>query len=393
MPHIAEAKKRRRRKGNGRALYFDQFGGGNGKSFDSPAALEDLDSLIRDVGKGGVVYGLAGNYEAFKLKIRHGGARVVFVKRNKRPGVGRIIGDRTKWTKPDNPERITDVSDWNDGPNFIELRSGAGGLTFEGFQLERIRNGFYAKASLTGTSLVRCGGYNIQRFFDHPNSVSLKKTRFSNIRVIGFSKQCIRVRGNSSDWAINNFWLDSSRQDRDNFAKGIAIQGTAHGLKIANGVIQNCHSTIGSYFNGDGISSENQTHDISIEDVTCSGHTDGGFDLKSIGGVSLLRCNAFSNKKNYRFWDAHYNMRDCVSGSVKKRGGGGNTGHITTYSSARAPSVQINGLIVVEEGKGNVFMHGTNGSHIEVSGHSLSLSRNARLEKFEGGSSGTLILS
>jgi len=379
-------------------LFFDQNGGGDGSSFDSPAAYSDLNQLISDVGPGGTIYGKAGTYANENLVIKSGGARrnpvrIRFVEPDMKPGVGRIVGNRTAWTKPSNPETVTDVSGWNDGPDAIDLRSGSDWLVFSGFHFERVQHAFRAVDDHRGLTIIKCGGYNVRRFLEHPSNVSMKRVRLKHIDVVGFSKQCIRIRGNSANWIVQDFNLDSGRQDRDDFAMGFSIDGTAHNLKIRSGLIENCHSTLGSYWNGDGIVTEEENYNILIEDVACNGHTDAGFDLKSDRGVVLRRCSAADNKKNYRFWNAHYEMEDCTSGTVTKRGGGGNTGHITTYENNNAsPSVDINGLALVEQGNGNVYMHGANGSYIQVSNWSHNLSSGARIEKFEGGVNGNLVL-
>lgn len=73
-----------------------------------------------------------------------------------------------------------------------------------------------------------------------------------------------------------------------------------------------CIQTLGGdnsqYWNADGFAQE-QGNTGSYTDCVAEGCTDGGFDVKGI--VTMLRCRASDNKKNFRFWTT-VTATECV---------------------------------------------------------------------------------
>jgi len=323
-------------------LYVSPFGFSSGESIEHPAALDQITNLSNQMTNGGTIVLLGGgSYTHPMVDFNPSHDKLIVIK-----GESQVMiqGDRTSWVLSNDPEEVTDVSGWPIASDF-------------GFRLKR------GNVALENIICKDCGGegviifdnwistvkvvnfdaYNIRRLVTHQNSkdnVGILGLDISGTDITGFSKQAIRVRSNSGKITISDFYLDSGRQDKDNFAVGIQIgdnsslQGVSF-VNIVSGTVKNSHSTIGAYFNGDGIVSENADHNIFIDSVVSTGHTDGGVDLKS-ENTFIFNSEFSDNKRNIRLWggvEYPVIIHSAIFGDTVSRGGIGATSQVALYSN------------------------------------------------------------
>lgn len=324
--------------------YVSQNSYGDGLSDTTPANINDINAIANAMHAGGAIVLVEDVYSGFyNLNINH----------NKLITIGGEVqvtfrGDRPEWQLPSNPETVTDVSNWNNGTS-IGFNLFSGHLALENMRCEHCGGEAFIKLSRPIHSLMldNIDGYNIRRLLDHKNSpdeVYIKGLEVRNTDVIGFSKQAIRVRSNSQYISIIDFYLNSGRLDGDNFAVGIQIGdhhspvGVSH-VFIKNGHTLNSHSTLGSYYNGDGVVSEKYDYGIYIDNLISSGHTDGGVDLKS-ENTFISNSHFYDNKRNVRLWGGEESavlLSNIEFGSAVSRGGSGSTSQVGLYSTKSDP--------------------------------------------------------
>jgi hypothetical protein len=311
-------------------------GNGNGDSWANAASILQLNDMIAAAGPGGTVYirADAGSY-AFtedRVRINNGGkvgspVTVIGVDRNLAPMRATIVGSRTAWTLPTDPETVTNVRDWSVGGYIFILRSGADYLTFKYFDFQRAGQPFHLAGSThRGITVGDCNAYNFQRFFEHDPATSHIDTILRNITGTGFSKTAIRIRGDSHKVLLEDITLNSGRQDGHNFATGVECNETAHDITMRRVTVTNCHDTRYSnpdrFWNGDGFASELGNYNIYREDCTSSGNTDAGYDDKGTN-VTHVNCTASDNKVNYKFWGPSTTNINCRALDPRSRGGTG----------------------------------------------------------------------
>jgi len=311
-------------------------GNGNGDSWANAASILQLNDMIAAAGPGGTVYirADAGSY-AFtedRVRINNGGkvgspVTVIGVDRNLAPMRATIVGSRTAWTLPTDPETVTNVRDWSVGGYIFILRSGADYLTFKYFDFQRAGQPFHLAGSThRGITVGDCNAYNFQRFFEHDPATSHIDTILRNITGTGFSKTAIRIRGDSHNVLLEDIVLNSGRQDGHNFATGVECNETAHNITMRRVTATNCHDTRNSnpdkFWNADGFASERGNYAIYREDCTSAGNTDAGYDDKG-SDVTNVNCTASGNKVNYKFWGPSTSNINCRARNPKSRGGVG----------------------------------------------------------------------
>lgn len=305
-------------------------GTGAGDSWENAAGISSaaLDAAIEAVGSGGTVYLAShlGNYTDGLYDITKGGSassRVTVQGANADlvPTNIPIVGSRDAWTLPVDPEEVTDVRSWNTGSIFFRLNTGADYLTFSHFNPTRIGDGLIScLTAVHDITLRNVEAYNIRRLFDQASGIDLYNILVEQFEVVGHSKHCIRFRGNSHDFVIQDGTLNSGRQHGDNFASGIILDETAHDATIARVIARNNHDqTSGAYWNSDGFQDEEGCYNITYEDCESYGNTDAGYDLKSINAV-MTRCIAEDNKKNFKLWGSGV-ANDCEITNANLRGG------------------------------------------------------------------------
>jgi hypothetical protein len=308
-------------------------GTGDGTSWTNAAPISRLDTLIAAVGPGGVVYvrADAGPY-AFKgdpVSIAHGGTEgmpvtVIGVDASLAPAKAVMIGDRTAWTLPNDPEKVTNVGEWREGPVIFRLSKGADHLTLKFLDFQRTGHPFYLTGPThTGITVEDCSAYNFRRFFEHDLKTSHVGTVIRRVTGTGFSKTAIRIRGDSHDVVLQDIVLDSGRQDGDTWATGVELNDTAHDVTMTRVTVKNCHDTSWNrpdvFWNADGFSSEPGNYNITRIECVSTGHTDAGFDDKG-RNVKHVNCTASGNSVNYKFWGPSHVNENCKALNPRRRG-------------------------------------------------------------------------
>ncbi len=330
-------------------------GTADGSSWANAASLSSLDAIISSVGADGIIYLRAdeGNYTvSTTLNLAHGGTaghpvtiRGVDVSLANMEAT--LVGNRTDWTAPVDPEETTNVSAWTVGPQPFKLIAGANNLTWRYLHFDRMGGGCWRiAANLSNLTFDHCTFYNVQNFvestFSSPaTTASVTGLTITNCSGTGYSKQCVRIRYDSSDITISNCTFDSARQiwldTSGNFASGIVFADTAHDAIITNVTCTNVHDTANgndaAYWNGDGFAGELGNYGLELVDCVASGCTDGGFDFKS--DITYTGCISDDNKYNWRIWgnSAYAFLNDatltnCVSTDPNHRGGTGTKAHL-----------------------------------------------------------------
>jgi hypothetical protein len=310
--------------------------GRNGDGWTNAASIWQLDDMIAAVGPGGTVYvradagfySVAGN----RINVRHGGqlgssVTVIGVDQALAPMRATIVGSRTDWTLPTDPEAVTNVKNWFPGGDIFVLRPGADYLIFKYLEFQRAGQPFHLTGSThRGITVSDCNAYNFQRFFEHEPATSHIDTILKNITGTGFSKTAIRIRGDSHNVLLEDIVLNSGRQDGHNFATGVECNETAHNITMRRVTATNCHDTRNSnpdkFWNADGFASEGSNYAIYRENCTSSGNTDAGYDDKAADVVNV-NCTASGNKVNFKFWGPSTTNIHCRALNPKSRGGVG----------------------------------------------------------------------
>jgi hypothetical protein len=228
-------------------------GSGKGDNWANAASIWQLNEMIAAAGPGGTIYvrADAGSYlfTTNRANISKGGqvgspVTVIGVDGNLVPMRATIVGNRTAWTLPTDPEVVTNVGNWFPGGDVFALRSAADYLTFKFFAFQGTGQPFHLKDSThTGITVSDCNAYNFQRFFEHEPATSHIDTILRNIAGTGFSKTAIRIRGDSHNVLLEDIVLNSGRQDGHNFATGVECNETAHGITMRRVTATNCHDS------------------------------------------------------------------------------------------------------------------------------------------------------
>jgi hypothetical protein len=311
-------------------------GSRNGDSWANAAAISQLNNMIAAVGPGGTVYvrADAGSYSFTdnRVNINNGGqvgspVTVIGVDQGLAPMKATIVGSRTAWTLPTDPEAVTNVRNWFPGRDIFVLRSGADYLTFKYFDFQRAGQPFHlTPPTHKGITVSDCSAYNFHRFFEHDPGSSHVDTVLRNITGTGFSKTAIRIRGDSHNVLLEDITLNSGRQDGHNFATGVECNETARDITMRRVSVTNCHDTHYSnpdrFWNADGFASERGNYNVHREDCTSSGNTDAGYDDKGTN-VTNVNCTASGNKVNYKFWGPSTTNINCQALNPNSRGGAG----------------------------------------------------------------------
>ena len=376
-------------------------GNGTGDSWANAASLFRLNDMIADAGPGGTVYirADAGTYSlaSNKVNISVGGkvgspVTIIGVDREFVPMRATIVGSRTAWTLPTDPEAVTNVRNWSPGGDVFALRSAADHLTFKFFDFQGTGQPFHLTGSThRGITVSDCSAYNFQRFFEHEPATSHIDTILRNITGTGFSKTAIRIRGNSHNVLVEDIVLNSGRQDGHNFATGVECNETAHDITMRRVTVTNCHDTRNlnpdKFWNSDGFASERGNYAIYREDCTSSGNTDAGYDDKAADVVNV-NCTASGNKVNFKFWGPSTTNIHCRALNPKSRGGVGAQMQYYVYGGfARDVSgadVLIQGGIVSDNDPNtNVFVAEAYNSVFRIAGvaitHHASAARQTEL--------------
>jgi hypothetical protein len=372
-----------------RTLYISPSAAGkaDGTSWQNAGSLDMLPSFVTRVGPGGMILlkADAGPYlTARQVTLRSGGApnapvTISGADISGKPAKASIVGNRSEpWSQGGNP-----------GSEVFRLASGASHLRFEHIAFHNQGNGcFRVVNDVQGLDLRDIEARNVRRLFengpgasDMPASVTGLTIRRVSVR--GYSKGAIRLSGSSSDVIVEDVFGDSERQDGDDFAIGIALQGMVRNVVFRRVTMMNSQDTTHDYWNGDGFATERQVSNVTFEDTVAAGSTDGGYDIKSSETV-LVRTKAEDNMRNYRIW-SDAKIIGCLSRDPNKRGGNGKQNHFWVARGARA---EISGCrIEGGDARTIAFQIEQQGEAI-VRDSTISISPDARVSLIETG--GTL---
>ncbi|MDZ7957341.1 MAG: hypothetical protein RMY34_05460 [Aulosira sp. DedQUE10] len=320
-------------------LYISPQGSGkrDGSSAQNAGLLTDLPSFISRVQPGGEVRLLTGTYkQSGSLRIASGGVagKPITIHGTDASGIETsmpvIVGDRSS------PYQAPPLG--KTGKSLFNLLPGASYLTFRNIHCMNQGNGCVVFAGTKGeVTIEKTKATNVQRFIEHdPNSSTvggawdLANVTIRNADIQGYSKGAIRFgkskpnsQADAHNILIEQVVGDSQRQDGDDFCMGVHLRGDVHHVKLRRTTMNNCQQTLSAqdYWNGDGFTAEANVSDISFEDTSASGNTDGGYDIKAKNSV-LIRAKAADNKRNFRFW-SKIDVQDCIGIEPRCRGGSG----------------------------------------------------------------------
>ena len=285
------------------------------------------------------------------------------------PGFATIVGSRTTWTAPGDPETVTDVRTFgNVGNTCFQLSAGADNLTFDYIGFRHVGQPYNCRASITGLHIKNLAGYNVRRFFamdsgTSPGAIAPHDLKFGDdgvahdgiggntSTITGYSKQCFQARANGYNFEWYNIVADCARQEGDQFPNGISFDNQFHGGYCYRFDGNNCGDRLAGsagYWNGDGISCEYSNYDITLEECNPTGNLDGGFDMKGLpdGQITYINCNPTDNCFNFKTWGATFastgqdfgRSRHTVSGGSSvnphRRGGNQSCAHFTMLLGA-----------------------------------------------------------
>lgn len=296
----------------------------SGADWANAAPITSLNAMVQKAGPGGTVLLNAdeGPYNLVKgsIGISYGGAdgQPVTIK-----GVDSAGNDKAAVFSGTRPTDDTAAS--TPGNQAFVLKAGADNLVFENMDIRNVQNAFRAAADVSNVEIGHIQASNVQRFFDNYHSwpattATVSGLDIHDVDVTGYSKGVIRVGYDSHDVKITNVTGDSAGQNFDYFAIGLHITGTAHDIVVDHVTMQNNRNYEGTYWNGDGFTTEAKTYNITFVDTLSKGNMDGGYDLKSTH-TTLIRAVAEENGRNYRFWGTDNVMIDSVGLDPQQRNG------------------------------------------------------------------------
>ncbi len=355
----------------------------DGSSWADAGDLADLPRFVAARPAGGEIWvrGDAGPYRLKgSLSLKTGGAPGSPVVVRGVDGAGSdaaqpvIVGGRTS---PYSPKGKA-------GGEVFKLYSGAKDLAFTNLAFRDVGTAFSAGGSAARVTIDGVSATNVRRFFENYRSKGEASANVSDlvirrVQVDGFSKSVVRLRYDSNRVLIEDVVGDSQRQDRDDFAMGVHLEGTAHDITLRRVTMRNAHDTTDKYWNGDGFASERGNYDIRFEDTLATGNTDGGYDLKS-SRTTLVRARAEDNKRNFRLWGTDVTATDCVGLDPNKRGGSSSQ---TQLWVGKGATVTLRGCTFTDDDPRTVVFDLEGKARVAASGTRIGHDPAARLQRLE----------
>lgn len=353
-----------------RYIGIDGLSGAAGTSPDTAMPLQEISRAIAEVGPGGEVLVLARDQAVYatdrEIVIEAGGApgRPVVVRGATRDGADAIpviAGDRANPYRPDGPP----------GSEVFRLLEGADHLVFRSLEFRDQGNGcFRFGANLEDITIEEIVAVNVRRFIENSPSADRDTADVTGlvvreVRVFAFSKGAIRLQGDTNNVLIEDVVGDSRWQDLDDFAIGLALQGTVHDVTVRGTTMVNALDSSGGaegYWNGDGFTAEENTYAIRFEDTRAAGNSDGGYDLKG-RDITLIRTLAEGNKRNYRLWGQNITASDCIGRGARTAGGTGEPMQVQALSSA---TVALYGCTFEDPDPATQFFVGEDTAQLDV---------------------------
>ncbi len=293
--------------------------------------------MVKAAGPGGNVLLLAdaGPYDLTgSITISSGGAAGAPVT------IKGVALDGTEKNVVINGTRPTSWDPLNPAGNEIFRISGNGSnLTFENMEFNNVKNAFHVISDLSNITVKDMSANNVERFFDDLaggkyKTASISGLTIENVDVTNFSKGVVRLQYDTNSVVIRDVHGNSGNLDGANFAIGVHLDGTVHGVLIKDSSMGNITDTTSYYWNGDGFATEGGVYDVRFEDTRAYGNTDAGYDLKSSSTI-LVNAVAEDNKKNFRLWGDE-TLINPISKNPNMRGGSGEQLHVQVMNSGAA---------------------------------------------------------
>lgn len=256
------------------------------------------------------------------------------------------------------------------GNQVFRIGGNASNLVFENMSFTNVKTAFQVISDVSNITVKDMAATNVERFFEDLaggkyKTASIDGLTIENVDVTGFSKGVIRLQYDTKNVVIRDVHGDSGNIDGANFAIGVHIDGTAHGILIKDSSMGNITDTTSYYWNGDGFATEGGAYDIRFEDTRAYGNTDAGYDLKSATTV-LVNAVAEDNKKNFRLWGDE-TLINPVSKNPQMRGGSGEQLHVQVMNTGAA---KIIGGIFTDASNGTTVVK-IEGGTLDISGSSI----------------------
>lgn len=183
-----------------------------------------------------------------------------------------------------------------------------------------------------------------QAVWTESDETVIRNLDIRQITIKDAGREGIRIRGDADGVRIRDFDIRMRQLPQTGKAlpTGIAIYG-GRNIVIGRGSVGGfrMQRIEKRYTNGDGIASESKVDGLTITDVTSSGNSDGGFDLKG-RNIRLDRLTAKNNGRNYRFWgNVHAGALTSIDARANAIGIKGNAAH--------PPVIEIERLVVRQD--------------------------------------------
>ena len=357
----------------------------DGSSWSNAGDLVDLPRFVAQRPTGGEIWvrGDAGPYRpASSIGLRTGGAAGAPVVVRGVDGTGAstarpvIVGTRTA------PYSSTG----NDGNDIFKLYTGAKNLTFSNLSFTNVGTAFNVGGNAQDIAVQDVNATNVRRFFTNylgagETTANLSGLTMRRVTVKGFSKSVLRLANDSHRVLLEDVTGDSERQDGDDFAMGVVLDGTAHDVVMRRVVMRNAHDSLHAYMNGDGFATERGVYDVRLEDTLATGNTDAGYDLKSTR-TTLVNARAEDNKRNFRFWAADTTVQGCTGLAPRTRGGSGSQAQVWAGANA---GVTLSGCTLQDASAATIVFDLDTGARVTTTGTVLSHSSSAQLKRLASG--------
>lgn len=210
-----------------------------------------------------------------------------------------------------------------------------------------------AAAKAAGVNFINCyRGLDVGQFIGD----AMGLTNFNRIGGddAGSGRGAMRIKGPSVNCWIQDVDGDAEYQiAEDSFLCDMyALDGGAGGwatnIRMVRCSARNARSgnPEGSYWNGDGFTSEDGNADVIYWRCDAYDTTDGGHDHKA-SQCYLGYCEAGGNKRNFRSWGEDVEYYRCRSLEPIIRGGTGSTGHFYINTSAKTRALDCEAVASV----------------------------------------------
>lgn len=259
------------------------------------------------------------------------------------------------------------------GRTVFGMARGADHVRFESIGFRDVGVAVKATADLADLCMQDDHADNVRRFIDtlaeHGATASIAGLTMRRIAVLGYSKGAVRLQYDTREVLLEDLDFDSQRQDGDNFAMGVHLDGHASQVVVRRVQARNSQDTRAhdKYWNGDGFATERGVSHVLFDDSEASGNTDGGFDLKS-SATMLLDTRSQDNKRNYRLWADDMVVQGCTASTPDKRGGIGAAAQVWLGAGAR---VVMTGCTIEHTPASAVVHDLSEGAHLVVSDEHL----------------------